>query len=76
MALSALVGLADIQTHYGNTRRAAEWIGLVLGHPALDDTVSAEANAVLGRLRSCLPADQLEIAMAHGRAMKLEAVVG
>ncbi|MCX6032153.1 MAG: tetratricopeptide repeat protein [Chloroflexi bacterium] len=74
MALSALVGLADVQTRSGNAIHAAEWIGLALGHPACDDTVTAEANAVLALLGAQLPPDRLEAAMARGRVLKLEAV--
>lgn len=76
MALSALVGLADVRARTGNTMAAAEWIGLVLGHPACDDTVAAEANAVLARLRTRLPPHRLEAAMARGRTLELSAVSG
>ena len=62
-------------------RRAAETpsalpsgSGWSWGHPACDDTVTDEANAVLARLRTRLPPDRLEAALARGRALKLEAV--
>jgi adenylate cyclase len=74
MALSALVGLADVQDRCGNRIHAAEWIGLALGHPACDDTVTTEANIVLARLRARLPLHRLEEAMARGRIQRLEAV--
>ncbi len=74
MALSALVGLADVQARDGSPLRSAEWIGLILAHPACDDTVTAEANAVLDHLRARLHPDRLEAALARGRGLKLEAL--
>ncbi len=74
MALSALVGLAQVQVRGDSALRAAEWIGLVLSHPACDDTVATEANAVLARLRTRLPPHRLEAALVRGRALRLEAL--
>ncbi len=74
MALSALAGKADVRARQGNTMGAAEWIGLILGHEACDDTVAAEANEVLAYLRKRLPPHRLEAAMARGRGTALDAV--
>jgi predicted ATPase len=74
MALSALVGLADVQARSNYPTTGAEWIGLALAHPACDDTVAIEARAVLDRLRTLLPSDHLESALARGRGLRLEAV--
>lgn len=75
MALSALVGRAEVRARQGNTMGAAEWIGLVLGHEACDDTVAAEANEVLALLRKRLPPHRLDAAMARGRSLALDAVL-
>jgi tetratricopeptide (TPR) repeat protein len=76
MALSALVGIADVQARSGYHTQAAEWVGLALGQPACDRTVVEEAEAVLNRLRPLMPPDQLEVALAHGREQTWEALAG
>ena len=54
---------------------AAELLGLVLNHPALEIDVSQVAELVLGRLHKVLPAEQLEAAMERGKMLELDAVV-
>jgi tetratricopeptide (TPR) repeat protein len=73
--LETLVGVARLRAKAGQYRRAAELLGLALGHPALHVTVSRYAEPVLAMLRESLPAAELEAAMARGRSLDLDATV-
>jgi tetratricopeptide (TPR) repeat protein len=74
--LFALVGFARLKALVGQPVRAAEWVGLALGHPASETDVQQRAEALLGDLRAALPAGELEAAMARGAKLDLEQVVG
>jgi tetratricopeptide (TPR) repeat protein len=75
LTLDALVGVAQQQIEVEQYASAAEILGLVLSHPALEIDVSQVAASVLGRLREVMPAKQLEAAMERGKIMELDEVV-
>ena len=73
--LYALVGFAGLKARSGEPVRAAEWLGLVLAHPSFDVDAEQRADALLATLRETLPAEELEVALARGRALQLQPVV-
>jgi tetratricopeptide (TPR) repeat protein len=75
LALEGLVGAAWLRARAGQHARAAELLGLVLGHPVLDEEVRRYAEPVLTMVRESLPAGELEAALARGEALDLEQVV-
>ena len=75
LTLDALVGVAQHQVEVGQYESAAELLGLVLSHPAMEIDVSQVAESVLGRLRKVMPAEQLEVAMERGKTLELDTVV-
>ena len=64
-----------MQGKAGQYRRAAELLGLTLGHPALHEEVRRYTEPILAMLHNSLPADELEAALAQGEALDLEQVV-
>jgi len=75
VALEGLVGVALLRAKAVRYARAAELLGLVLGHPALDKGTRWYAEPVLAMLRESLPTDELEATLARGKALDLEQVV-
>ena len=75
VVLEALVGVALLQAKAGRYVQAAELLGLVMNHPALDEETKQYADPVLATLREAFPADQLEAALERGKSLDLEAVV-
>ena len=75
VALEELVGVAWLRTKAGQHERAAELLGLVLGHPALDEETRWYAEPVLTMVRESLPAGELEAALARGKSLDLDATV-
>ncbi len=75
LALEGLIGVALLRTKARRHARAAELLGLVLGHPALDESTRWYAEPVLDTLHEALPAGELEAALEHGKALDLEQVV-
>jgi len=59
----------------GRDKLAAELLGLVLGHPALNEEIRRYAEPVLAIVREMLPTDELEAALARGGALDLDATV-
>jgi tetratricopeptide (TPR) repeat protein len=75
LSLEALVGVAQYQIDVGQYISAAELLGLVLNHTALELDVSQVAESVLDGLRKALPAAQLEEAMERGKRVELQSVI-
>ena len=77
LILEVLVGVALLRAKAGPREReqAAELLGLVLGHPAVHEDARQLADPVLAVLRDVLPPDELDAAMARGKALDLEQVV-
>jgi tetratricopeptide (TPR) repeat protein len=75
ITLYVLVGFARLKALAGEQVPAAEWLGLVLTHPSRETDSTQRANALLAELRQTLPAEELEPALARGRALDLQAVM-
>jgi tetratricopeptide (TPR) repeat protein len=75
LRLEILVGVAWLQERAGRRKLAAELLGLVLGHPALNERTRRYAEPVLAMVRDSLPADELEAALGRGRARDLDATL-
>jgi tetratricopeptide (TPR) repeat protein len=75
LTLDALVGVAQQQIEVGQLVSAAELLGLVLNHPALEVDVGQVAELALGRLRDVLPANELEAALERGKTLELDRIV-
>jgi hypothetical protein len=75
IALEALAGLAGLQARAGAYTRAAEWLAVVLAHPAVGQEIASEADALLEGVRAALPAAEVHAALARGRELRFEAVV-
>lgn len=75
IALEALAGLAGLQARAGDYARAAEWLAVVLAHPAVGHEIASEAGALLEGVRGALPAAEVDAALARGRELRFEAVV-
>jgi len=73
--LYSLVGFARLKAQAGEHVQAAQWLGLVLGHPSRETDALMRAEMLLSELRGTLPADQLEAALARGATLELEEVV-
>jgi tetratricopeptide (TPR) repeat protein len=75
IAMEGLVGVAWLWTKAGQQVQAAELLGLVLGHSALNEEIKYYAEPVLAMVREALPANELEAALERGKALDLEQVV-
>ncbi len=75
LTLDALVGAAQEQIEDGKPVSAAEILGLVLNHPALEVDVGQVAESLLETVREIVPGEQLEAAMERGKLLELDAVV-
>ncbi len=73
--LFALTGIARLQAKAGCYARAAELLGLALGHPALDAQNKQEAEPILSTLREALPSGELEAALERGKLLDLKVIV-
>ena len=75
LSLDALVGIAQHQVEIEDYQSAAEILGLVLNHSALELDVRQVAEAVLDKLQNRMPSVQLEKSMKHGKMQDLESVI-
>jgi predicted ATPase/class 3 adenylate cyclase len=75
ITLFALTGIAELQAKARRYARAAELLGLALGHPAMDAQNKQEAEPILAMLRQALPAGELEAALERGKSLDLEVTV-
>ena len=75
--LEILIGVAWLRAKAGRHARAAELLGLVMGHPKLDQQARRYyTELVLAMVREALPAGEVEAALARGEGLDLEQVVG
>lgn len=74
-ALETLAGLAGVKAAEGQAEYAVELLGLVLPHPAANQEMRLAAEPLLARLRTELPSDLVEAALARGQKLDLETVV-
>jgi tetratricopeptide (TPR) repeat protein len=75
VALECLTGMAWIQAKQGQAALAAELLGLVQNHPDYNAEIAQFIPAILSLLRPALSEAELQVALAHGAAHELEAVV-
>ncbi len=75
LTLDALVGVAQQQIELGQNVSAAELLGLVMNHEALESDVAKVAESVLAKVRDKLPEEQIEAAIERGKMLELDAVV-
>jgi DNA-binding SARP family transcriptional activator/predicted ATPase len=75
LTLDALVGVARLRAEAGQGNSAAELVGLIVNHPAVEADSTQVAQGILTKLRETLPAEQLEAALERGKTMELGAVV-
>jgi DNA-binding SARP family transcriptional activator/predicted ATPase len=75
MTLDALAGVAQLRAETGQRDSAAEVVGLIVNHPAVEADSAKVAEAVLAELREALPETQIEAALERGKGMELDAVV-
>jgi predicted ATPase len=75
ITLFALTGIAELRVKAKHYVQAAELLGLVLDHPAIDAQNKEEAEPILSMLREALPAGELETALERGKALELRQVV-
>jgi len=73
--LHVLGGLADLYLQEGQAPRAAELLGLIDHHAALNAEVEQANGLLRERLRAALPAGELEAALERGGKLDPEAVV-
>ena len=75
LTLDALVGVAQQQVEVEQCETAAELLGLILNHSALESDVRQVAESVLDRLRKEITPEDLEAAMERGKILELDQVV-
>jgi tetratricopeptide (TPR) repeat protein len=75
LTLDALVGVARLRAETGQRDAAAELLGVILNHPAVEVDSAQVAETVLAGLRETLSAGQLDAAMERGKTLELDAVV-
>jgi DNA-binding SARP family transcriptional activator/predicted ATPase len=75
LTLDALAGVALLRAENGQGDSAAELVGLIVNHPAVEADSVHVAETILAGLRDTLATEQLGAAQERGRAMELDAVV-
>jgi len=74
LVLGCLAKMSKFFLRRGETKRAAELLGLVLHHPALEIDAKEEVEDLLPQLSSTLPPEELERAIQRGQMLDLEEV--
>ena len=75
IGLRALSGLAGVARRVGDDERAAALVGFALAHPSANSSVRDMAEPLLAELQAHMHATQLEVALARGRNLTLEAAI-
>jgi predicted ATPase/class 3 adenylate cyclase len=75
VVLEALAGMVALRAEARGPEATAELIGLALGHPASNSDVAKAAEPTLAALRAVLPGDELDSALARGKALDLRQAV-
>jgi predicted ATPase/DNA-binding SARP family transcriptional activator len=75
LTLDALLGVARLRAETGQGDSAAELMGLIVNHPAVEIDSVQEGETILGELRKALAAERLEAALERGKRMDLNTVV-
>ncbi len=74
LVLGCVAKLAGHLMRRGEVGRAAELVGLVLHHPALEIDAKGEVDGLLPKLRDAMSPEELERALERGRGLDLEEV--
>jgi tetratricopeptide (TPR) repeat protein len=75
LTLDALVGVVQLLIKNWHHESAAELLGLVLSHPALEFDIRQTAELALDWLHETLAPEQLDAAMERGKMLDLNTVV-
>ncbi|MBN1977217.1 MAG: tetratricopeptide repeat protein [Anaerolineae bacterium] len=75
LTLDALTGVALLRAETGQEDSAAELVGLIVNHPAVEADSARVAQAILDGLRNVFLTEQLEAALERGKGMALNAVI-
>lgn len=75
LMLETMVELAGLQIENGQYTQAAEWLGMVVNHPALDTGVKMAVEPILTDLGQKFPPDKLNPALERGKQLRLDTVV-
>ncbi len=75
LMLETMVELAGLQIENGQYTLAAEWLGMVVNHPALDTGVKMAVEPILTDLGQKFAADKLTPALERGKHLQLDIVV-
>jgi class 3 adenylate cyclase/tetratricopeptide (TPR) repeat protein/type II secretory pathway predicted ATPase ExeA len=75
VALEALAGMANLKANEGEAERGVELLGLTVNHKLTDVDTKDFAEPILERLKSTLPEDRYEAALARGSQLELDTVV-
>ena len=67
--------LAGVARRVGDDERAAALVGFALAHPSANSSVRDMAEPLLAELQAHMHATQLEVALARGRNLTLEAAI-
>jgi DNA-binding SARP family transcriptional activator/predicted ATPase/Flp pilus assembly protein TadD len=75
LTLDALAGVALLRAETGQGDSAAELVGLIVNHPAVEADSVQVTETILDGLREALPTKQIEAAMERGKTMELDTAV-
>ncbi len=75
VALENLIAMAWVLAKRGQSRGAAEWLGLVQSHPEYNAEIAQFATPILDLLHSTLSPAELDVALAHGAMLNLDEIV-
>lgn len=73
--LYGLLGYAQLYAHEGDLERGAQWLGLVLRHPAADVNVRNDAQPFFETLRDEMSPAALDTAMTQGAMLDFDHMV-
>jgi predicted ATPase/DNA-binding SARP family transcriptional activator len=75
LTLDALIGVALLRAKTKQEEAAAELVGLVVNHPAVEADTMQVAEGILAELRGTLTEERVKAAMERGKAMEPETIV-
>jgi DNA-binding SARP family transcriptional activator/predicted ATPase/Flp pilus assembly protein TadD len=75
LTLDTLAGVALLRVETGQVDSAAELVGLIVSHSAVEADSVKVTEVILAGLRDALTTEQLEAALERGRGLELDAVV-
>lgn len=73
--LEVIVEFAGLQAHTGHVQQAAQWLGMVSSHPAVNKTVQSAIDTVGKTIDETLSVEEKEKAFEQGKNLTLEIVL-